>query len=637
MFREAGRLEEQQTHYRDNLVQQLEERASSAVTNMLLAIQEVKESLGEKLASLDHTDLPRALSELKQNNQLVRETYAWSLEKGFWFPESRASFPGLPTLPWMLPTGIREIAPPSPLTTLTWSIAPDSNPLVNRQVNARQTLKNLSRYSPYEIQIQTRPEIPASIRDDTVDLSTPSQITPPVPQPPVRQQRETSVPVQTRPASPSPQASTATVPSSPAPSSPDSSAVAPDPSPQATRPTAPHSEPPAPPAPTTIQTSTPAPFTRHSGWVWTTPSPEARWLAWAENQNREVVVLEVDTTRVVESLYSFVPYSHLAGEQFMLTRQESWPLESQYEDTLITGTVSLGSDFPGWQLVYQSTFVADNMSPDMIRWLGSMLVAGILFFVGMGGIRLRQQLSAARQEARHKADFIANVSHELKSPLTTIQLYTEMLESNRIQDPSRKTEYLSTIHKETERLGRLLDNLLNQNRLERDQLNVQPVPMDVRQTILDFCSRVRPTVEQAGLCFESHVSPQPLRALADPDAVLQILTNLTDNALKYAAEGGELLLDAETGIRGIHISVKDRGPGVAYTFRKHLFSPFERADNALTTRKAGMGIGLSISQGQARAMGGELIYSSRKGGGSVFTLLLKPVSVSNDEQDPSHR
>lgn len=630
LFREAGRLEEQQAHYRSNLIQQLEERASSAVANMLLAIQEVKESLGEKLASLENTDLPRALSDLKHNNLLIRETYAWNLEKGFWFPESMASFPGLPTPPWTLPTGIREIAPPSPLTTVTWQTAPDSNPLVNRQLNARQTLKNLARSSPYEIQIQTRPEIPAAIREDTVEISTPAPIVRPAPPPSARQNGE--FPATDRPDSLPTQVPTTVTPPDPVapmalPTAP-SPAPATIPSPQerlAPLPAPPQAIPPSPPDPP----SPPAPFTLHRGWVWTAPQPEARWLAWAENRNREVVVLEIDTTKVLESLHSFVPYSHLSDEQFMLTPKEASSQDSHGEETIIKGVVPLGPDFPGWQLVYRSTFASDNMSPDLIRWLGSILVVGILFFIGMGGVRLRQQLSAARQEARHKADFIANVSHELKSPLTTIQLYTEMLESNRIQDHSRKTQYLNTIHKETERLDRLLDNLLNQNRLERDQFKVQPIKIDIRQTIEDFCTRIRPTVEQASLRFEPHISSHPLWTLADPDAVQQILTNLVDNVLKYATQGGELILDAEAGVRGIHISVKDRGPGVSYTFRKHLFSPFERADNTLTTRKAGMGIGLSISRGQAQAMGGDLIYSSRKGGGSVFTLLLKPVSISS--------
>lgn len=714
VFREANRLEEQQLHYRDNLQQQLNERASSAVANILLALKEMQDSLIQGLSALPVEDQPQVLQSFQESQPLVRNAFLWNPQQGFWFPEPRTTIAGLSPLPWTQPAGVQEL----PGTTLAANIqlSTQSSPdrLVNKQLTARHNLRNLTRSYTYGVQISTDPQLPAAIREDTIRFpdsnrpSTAEQRSPdlaPTAIPPFSDSSildETASPkteakptkgtsYQATPSSASNEADGATANS---PASKDNEtttpATAPTPdgkstqdqtsthaaaqNPEQASPPQDVSTDPTPPQPPTAQSdanqsnqshkslehtsgtssdgtitgpdnntapdngdftlepqSTATSQTRasymNSGWTWTSPSHEARWFGWVEYLNRQVAMIEIDTQQVMVSLQSFVPESSVAHGQFTLNHSSSHPRRPLLStDTLLSGNIPLGPDFPGWQLSYQTTLSQASLSPQLIRWLGSGMVAGMLFFIYMGGLQLHRQLRAARREARHKADFIANVSHELKSPLTTIQLYTEMLESNRVRDEQRKSQYLQTIQKETKRLDRLLDNLLNQNRLERDQLKLHTTSTDIREVIREFSERIQPALQLAKVELFLNLHEPPLLCTADPDAVQQILTNLVDNSLKYAPQGKEITIDAQPGIRGIHISVKDRGPGIGYSFRKQLFVPFERADNTLSTRKPGMGIGLSISRGQAQAMGGDLIYSPRPGGGSVFTLILKPVT-----------
>jgi signal transduction histidine kinase len=361
-----------------------------------------------------------------------------------------------------------------------------------------------------------------------------------------------------------------------------------------------------------------------SGWIW---YPPKHWLAWLVRDQQHVFVIEILVHPLMEHFQTLLPDVATSSESFQLVYERTnIPIHAEANSHDVVGLVAVGDDLPGWYLSFHAPLPANRIQPATLRWLGSLLVIGITISVTIGGLLLRQQLSAVHMDSRRKADFIANVSHELKTPLTTIRLYSEMLDSDLVSTEKRY-QYLDTIQKETDRLSRLVENLLDQNRLERNAFKVNLCSTQICTLLNRLVDRVGPNVQRAGIHLTLTCS-DTLFAWADPDATQQILINLIDNAIKYANSGKEISIECSHSPRGIILSVKDRGPGIRASFRSSLFSPFERGDNNLHTPQSGMGLGLSIARGLARAMGGDLIYAPRPRKGSVFSLILKP--------DPHH-
>lgn len=260
----------------------------------------------------------------------------------------------------------------------------------------------------------------------------------------------------------------------------------------------------------------------------------------------------------------------------------------------------------------------------LVAWAGLVLFAVLLAgFVVLYRLGLRQ-LRLARQQQ----DFVAAVSHELKTPLTSIRMYGELLRAGWASE-EKKREYYDYIHDESERLSRLIANVLQLARLERNELQLDLRPFDAG-TLLDLVrSKVQGQVERTGfeLAFERDESAagRPLRV--DADALVQIMINLVDNALKFSTAAARRRI--EIGLRDapggrVAFSVRDHGPGVPPGIRRQVFELFFRGGSELTRETTGTGIGLALVRQLARGMGGEVELSAAEPG-ARFSLLL-PVS-----------
>ena len=227
----------------------------------------------------------------------------------------------------------------------------------------------------------------------------------------------------------------------------------------------------------------------------------------------------------------------------------------------------------------------------------------------------RRLLEEARRVADFRRDFIANVSHELKTPLTAVRLSAEMLREGRVKAEAQ-ARYLDVIVRESERLTRLVDNVLDFGRLERGRRKFNLEARDVNE-LLSVAEAQRPRVEAAGLTLTVRPAPAPVVRTFDSDAVGQVLVNLVDNAVKYAASGKTV--EVSVGERG-EIAVADRGPGIAAKHRSRIFERFYRCDDSITAKSSGSGLGLSIASRLMEGMGGELAFAPRTGGGAVFTI-----------------
>ncbi len=214
-------------------------------------------------------------------------------------------------------------------------------------------------------------------------------------------------------------------------------------------------------------------------------------------------------------------------------------------------------------------------------------------------------------------------THELKTPLTSIRMFSELLAEGRVAEETKRHQYLQIITAETARLTRLINNVLDFSRMERGekQFDFQTVELDsvVRETLETY----RPHLESLGFRFECDWAASGLVVRADPDAISQILVNLLSNAEKYAGPTKEIRVEVRrTGPDMAEVQIQDRGMGVPRGSEERIFEQFHRACDSLNSGIKGSGLGLTLSRQMARAHGGNVTHAERPGGGSIFSLRL---------------
>jgi signal transduction histidine kinase len=278
---------------------------------------------------------------------------------------------------------------------------------------------------------------------------------------------------------------------------------------------------------------------------------------------------------------------------------------------------------PGWEIAAFFATPDSRSSSGGLLWLGVLLVTLFVIAIVAGGSLLMWQARRSEDEAAQKTSFVANVSHEFKTPLTTIRLYSELLEQGRVRDAAQGNDYLRTIGRETQRLARLVNNALDFSRLEQGRKKYARETIDLAADLGRLLDTHAPRVAEAGMILKRDLPPAPVEVVTDRDAIEQIVLNLIDNACKYAAAGGEVMVSLRRASNGpVEVRVADRGPGVPLEHREQIFEKFHRVDDALTAEKGGAGLGLSIARQLARGLGGELSFVPREGSGAEFVLTL---------------
>lgn len=256
----------------------------------------------------------------------------------------------------------------------------------------------------------------------------------------------------------------------------------------------------------------------------------------------------------------------------------------------------------------------------------AVLVAIFVCTILSGSALLLRQARISETESMQKTSFVANVSHELKTPLTSIRLHAELLEQNRVRDEGQRTRFLKAIGLEAQRLTRLVDNVLDFSRLEQGRRKPAISNVNVGRRLNEILDCHAARIEEAGLALARVIPESGVFLDTDSDALGQIVINLVDNACKYAASGGELEVALSQAEYGVKITVSDRGSGIPARHRKRIFEKFHRIDDSLAAGQGGAGLGLGIARQLAVALGGDLRHENRKNGGSRFTLTLRDIS-----------
>ncbi len=291
---------------------------------------------------------------------------------------------------------------------------------------------------------------------------------------------------------------------------------------------------------------------------------------------------------------------------------------------------SLAPFFPRWRVcVAPAEGIPFAHNGERLLLVAAVFFGLLLLSLVAGGFVLFRAARRERLDALRKTDFVSNVSHELRTPLTSIRMFSELLAEDRISDPDRRRRALGTIASESARLSRLVEGVLDFSRLERNRRKYDLRPLDLGELLSEMRNAQCSMHNAGGIdtsivhsafsivhCERGHV------ALADRDAVRQIVLNLLDNAAKYAPGAPPEVEVRNAGNGVVSLAVLDRGPGIPPRAAKKIFDRFYRVDNAMTRETGGNGLGLSIARRLARGMGGDLVYRPREGGGAVFELTL---------------
>jgi signal transduction histidine kinase len=288
-------------------------------------------------------------------------------------------------------------------------------------------------------------------------------------------------------------------------------------------------------------------------------------------------------------------------------------------------TVPFGEALPAWRV---ALYQPPGLSPrDMVRRQAVIFMAALallLVVIAAGLVATYRLVRRESEIARLKSDFVANVSHDLKTPLSLIRMFAETLEMDRVPDAQRRREYYAVLTRESERLSRLIDNVLDFSRIESGRQRYEIAPGPVEPVIHEVLESFRHPLQQQGFTVDVSIDPDLPDVPLDAEALKQALANLLDNAMKYSADRKRIEVTARPEGNGVAIEVVDEGIGIPIPERERIFEKFYRIGRSETQGRRGSGVGLALVKHIVEAHRGRVSVDSAQGGGSRFTLHLPP-------------
>lgn len=261
--------------------------------------------------------------------------------------------------------------------------------------------------------------------------------------------------------------------------------------------------------------------------------------------------------------------------------------------------------------------------PDQHQVLECRLaLAGPLGAEHPGVLMVLRDITRFRILEQMRTEFVSNVTHELRTPLTSVRGFAETLLEGALDDPQTARHFVGIIKRESEHLGRLIEDILDLSRIESGKWKMRCEPILLPALIHDTVGRLQQRAEAAGVTLQIAV-PEHLRPIpGDRDRLAQVFINLVDNAIKYTPPNGTITVSAEDAGAALRIKVADTGAGMPRSDLSRIFERFYRVDKARSRQTGGTGLGLSIVKHIIDAHGGTIGVESEVGQGTTFTLML---------------
>ncbi len=257
----------------------------------------------------------------------------------------------------------------------------------------------------------------------------------------------------------------------------------------------------------------------------------------------------------------------------------------------------------------------------------SFTVLGLSLLLGtfaMGLVLLYRDVVRSRTTDRLRSEFVSSVTHELKTPLTSITMLAESINTGRVKSQERLHQYSDSILKESERLKRMVNNILDFSRAEDQHLRYKLVPCNVSGVIDRVMKELRYWIDAHGFTYDQEVDDK-LEALCDKEALERVVSNLVVNAIKYSKDSRALKIRAYEQGNWAVIEVIDKGIGISARDQEHVFDKFYRSQRAEELSVSGTGLGLTVSKSIIDAMNGTITVKSAPGIGSTFSIILHSV------------
>ncbi|EIW16708.1 HAMP domain-containing sensor histidine kinase, partial [Pelosinus fermentans] len=240
--------------------------------------------------------------------------------------------------------------------------------------------------------------------------------------------------------------------------------------------------------------------------------------------------------------------------------------------------------------------------------------------IGTLGKTFNAMADAILHTQQTRRTFFSNISHELKTPLSCVKATTEALIDGIAVNEQERTHYLERILAETDRMSRLVRDIMDMEHLESDQMFIKQEQLDVAALLLHQADKIEPLLRKKIISLLLRIETDKRYALGDADRFAQVLDNLLSNAIRHAPSGSQIGLILSEETQCLQLSVSDQGEGIANEDLPLIWERFYRVDKSRTRSLGGSGLGLSISRGLIEAMGGTISVESKKEKGTIFKI-----------------
>lgn len=371
-------------------------------------------------------------------------------------------------------------------------------------------------------------------------------------------------------------------------------------------------------------TATLSPADRKSGdygwyvWHW---GSETDLIFWLRDNTNNLLGFELEPMRVLADLIDRLPATQPDNDNLTELRIQlidnrgtiayQWGRFEPETNQVPLAVLPLSHPLGSWKLVYHGPPLA--IAQGSIRLF--IMLAGLILAIALVSlaIYLYREHTRTQRLASQRVNFVNQVSHELKTPLTNIRMYAEMLEDRLADEVDTPKRYLNVIVNESQRLSRLISNVLNFAGWQKDRLQFNPRKACLDDVVAEALALFQPVLEEKNIHLNFQGQAK-VEVFLDSDCVEQIINNLLSNVEKYATSGGQVEISTwqESGFSMIR--VRDFGPGIPKRERERIFQPFYRLSAKLSDGVSGTGIGLAISRELARLHGGDIkLVASEQG------------------------
>lgn len=294
----------------------------------------------------------------------------------------------------------------------------------------------------------------------------------------------------------------------------------------------------------------------------------------------------------------------------------------------------IGDALPHWEAaVYLMNPDAVASLARSVRWSMGSLLGLLVILILFGSVIVFLAMQRRMTLARQQTDFVSNVSHELKTPLTSIRMFSEMMSEGRVHSEEKRDKYLRIISGEANRLTRLINNVLSFSQQGNEAYELRFQKIDLAHIMHEVLKNLIVSLEEKGFKIETVGLDKPCWIVGDEDALSQVFVNVISNAEKYSNEVRHLSIELLNKSKGVQLWFKDRGPGIAKGDEDRIFEQFYRCEDSIKNGIQGSGLGLTLSRTIIERHHGTMIAKNRDDAGSIFGIWLPKMSKKKSSNE----